>query len=98
MKIIVRITESDYSTLTMHPLYECIKAKNLCDNIIKGDYSQDVIIDTVSAEAVTVYEYYGKKKGINVELYLNGSRCDVESVFASFNKCYDIIDKYCKED
>ena len=90
MKIKVMVNENDDTILTRHPLYEVKHAKAVCDEV-KEKNLDNVTVHTVSTDAVGTYDDYGKKLGIDVELYLNGNISTLSEVFKSFNKSFDYL-------
>lgn len=97
MKVIIKVNEKDTAMLTRHPLYEVIKAKKVCDELASSISDEDVIIHTVSTDAVQVYEEYGKLiLGLNIEYYLNEEVSTITDVFKSFNKSFDWVRKICE--
>ena len=92
MKIKVMLNENDDTILARHPLYEVKHAKAVCDEV-KEKNLDNVTIHTVSTDAVGTYDNYGKKLGIDVELYLNEKISTLDEVFDSFNKSFEYLNQ-----
>lgn len=71
-----------------HPYLAVLSAKRIIDNI---KYRDEAIFISNNPDYVSTLYYYGKSKGVKVELHLNGKSTTLEKLFKDWNRSLDLI-------
>ena len=82
---------------TFHPALEARRAKDMCDRLYDQKVADHEIV-TVSTDALSMYEYYGRNVlGLDIHYYLEDGEVSFQRMFASFNESYDVIEQYGRD-
>ena len=91
IRVFCGISIEDNCEKQLHPLNEVKKAKKIID------LNKSIDCYSNSSDFISTVKYYGLKKGVKTEFYIDGKICDddIEPIFESLNKSFDLIDELC---
>lgn len=91
IRVFCGITVEDKCRQQLHPLNEVKKAQKIVD------LNKSIDCYSNNSDFILTIKYYSLEKGVKTEFYIDGQNCrdNIEPIFESFNKSFDLIKELC---